>query len=79
MQCFWVSVQSVPRARGRPGTIFETECGRLGNVHVRTQLAAARLEQERLEAEARRVRDAAHNGHIAAIRTSLSGTKVAPN
>ena len=43
-------------------------------VHV--QLAAARLEQDRLEAEARRVRDAAHEGHIAAIRSSLSGTKV---
>ena len=40
------------------------------------QLAAARLEQERLEAEARRVRDAAHDGHLAAVRSSLSGAKV---
>lgn len=40
------------------------------------QLASARSEQERLAAEARRLRDVAHEGHLAAVRGSHSGGKV---
>ena len=40
------------------------------------QLANARSEQERLEAEARRARDAAHNQQLELMRQTISASKV---
>ncbi len=40
------------------------------------QLANARSEQERLEAEARRARDAAHNQQLELMRHTISASKV---
>ena len=40
------------------------------------QLASARAEQERLEAEARRMRDAAHEQQLSVMRQSLTVSKV---
>lgn len=42
----------------------------------RLQLANARAEQERLEAEARRMRDAAHEQQLSVMRQSLTASKV---
>ncbi len=41
-----------------------------------TQLANARTEQERLEAEARRARDSAHNQQLHLMRQTMSAIKV---
>ncbi len=42
------------------------------------QLASARAEQERLEAEARRMRDSAHEQQLSVMRQSLTASKVRP-
>lgn len=42
------------------------------------QLANARTEQERLEAEARRARDSAHNQQLELMRQTISASKVTP-
>ena len=40
------------------------------------QLASARTEQERLQSEARRMRDAAHEQQLTVMRQSLTASKV---
>ena len=52
-------------------------CSDLGLIGVRwLQLASARAEQERLQSEARRMRDAAHEQQLTVMRQSLSAAKV---
>lgn len=53
-------------------------CDAWHDVRERLQLASARAEQERLEAEARRMRDAAHEQQLSVMRQSLTASKVRP-
>jgi hypothetical protein len=53
-------------------------CKRL-SMQSAMQLASARSEQERLEVEARRLRDSAHDQQLALLRQMVSATKVLPS
>ena len=52
------------------------KCGASSDVCGWLQLASARAEQERLEAEARRMRDAAHEQQLSVMRQTLTASKV---
>ena len=65
------------RASTATGGCCSQCCFGLGLIGVHwLQLASARAEQERLQSEARRMRDAAHEQQLTVMRQSLSAAKV---